>query len=122
MSFGGASNGPAVQLLKDPSDMVAPQVVAGLLQKVAMTSMPDVMAELGSRYLDQYAGGFTAEQRKRIDAGLEQLRRETGQRDRRRAAGRTRRRTQGRSPSRRATWSAKTKTTRWSRSTRRPSA
>ena len=60
MSFGGASNGPAVQLLKDPSDMVAPQVAAGLLQKVALTSMPDVMAELGSRYMDQYAGGFTA--------------------------------------------------------------
>ena len=38
MSFGGASNGPAVQLLKDPSDMVAPQVAAGLLQKVALTS------------------------------------------------------------------------------------
>ena len=81
MSFGGASNGPAVQLLKDPSDMVAPQVAAGLLQKVALTSMPDVMAELGSSYMDQYAGGFTAEQRKRIDAGIEQLRRETGQRD-----------------------------------------
>jgi len=81
MSFGGIANGPAVQLLKDPSDVVAPQVAAGLLQKVALTSMPDVMAELGSRYMDQYAGGFTAEQRKRIDAGLEQLRRETGQRD-----------------------------------------
>ena len=79
MSFGGVSNGPAVQLLKDPSDMVAPQVAAGLLQKVALTSMPDVMAELGSKYMDQYAGGFTAEQRKRIDAGLEQLRQETGQ-------------------------------------------
>jgi len=81
MSFGGVSNGPAVQLLKDPSDMVAAQVATGLLQKVALTSMPDVMAELGSRYMDQYAGGFTAEQRKRIDAGLRQLRRETGQRD-----------------------------------------
>jgi len=81
MSFGGASNGPAVQLLEDPSDMVAPQVAAGLLQKVALTSMPDVMAELRSRYMDQYAGGSTAEQRKRIDAGLDQLRRETGQRD-----------------------------------------
>jgi ABC-2 type transport system permease protein len=81
VSFGGASNGPAVQLLEDPSDMVAPQVAAGLLQKVALTSMPDVMAELGSRYMDQYAGGFTAEQRKRIDAGIDQLRRETGPRD-----------------------------------------
>ena len=31
-------------------------LVTGLLQKVAMTSMPDVMAELGSKYMDQYAG------------------------------------------------------------------
>jgi len=81
MSLGAVSNGPAVGLLKDPSDMVAAQVATGLLQKVALTSMPDVMAELGSRYIDQYAGGFTAEQQKRIDAGLEELRRETGQRD-----------------------------------------
>ena len=49
--------------------MIAPQMVAGLLQKVAMTAMPDVMAEQGSKYMDQYAGGFTPEQRKRIDAG-----------------------------------------------------
>jgi ABC-2 type transport system permease protein len=63
-------------LLKDSSDMVASQMIAGLLQKVAMTSMPDVMAELGSKYMDQYAGGFTPEQRKRIDSGLDQLRRE----------------------------------------------
>lgn len=95
MSFGGASNGPAVQLLKDPSDMVAPQVAAGLLQKVALTSMPDVMAELGSRYMDQYAGGFTAEQRKRIDAGLEQLRSETGQRDTTAGGGRNAKRNAG---------------------------
>jgi ABC-2 type transport system permease protein len=74
ISFGGA-NGPTIQLLKDSSDMVAPQVIAGLLQKVAMTSMPDVMAEQGSKYMDEYAGGFTPEQKKRIDAGLEALRR-----------------------------------------------
>lgn len=86
MSF-GASSGPAIRLLKDPSDMVAAQVAAGLLQKVALTSMPDVMAELGSRYMDRYAGGFTEQQRKRIDAGLEQLRRETGQRETTRDAG-----------------------------------
>jgi ABC-2 type transport system permease protein len=54
--------------------MVAPQVIAGLLQKVAMTSMPDVMAEQGSKYMDKYAGGFTPEQKKKIDAGLEELR------------------------------------------------
>jgi ABC-2 type transport system permease protein len=73
ISFGGG-NGPTIQLLKDSSDMVAPQVVAGMLQKVAMTSMPEAMAEQGSKYMDKYAGGFTAEQRKRIDAGLEALR------------------------------------------------
>lgn len=76
ISFGGAGTGPTIQLLKDSSDMVASQMIAGLLQKVAMTSMPDVMAELGSRYMDRYAGGFTPEQRKRIDSGLGQLRRE----------------------------------------------
>ena len=81
ISFGGAQNSPAVQLLKDSSDMVASQMVAGLLQKVAMTSMPDVMAELGSKYIDQYAGGFTPEQRKKIDAGIVYLRRQQSRND-----------------------------------------
>jgi ABC-2 type transport system permease protein len=76
MSFGGGGNRAAIRLLKDSSDMIAPQVVAGLLQKVAITSMPDVMAERGSKYLDRYAGGFTPEQRKRIDDSLEQLRKQ----------------------------------------------
>jgi ABC-2 type transport system permease protein len=75
ISFGAPNpNQPTIQLLKDSSDMIAPQVVAGLLQKVAMTSMPDTMAEQGLRYMDQYAGGFTAEQKQKIDAGLEALR------------------------------------------------
>lgn len=79
ISFGGAGAGPTIQLLKDSSDMVASQMIAGLLQKVAMTSMPDVMAEVGSKYMDRYAGGFTPEQRKRIDSGLNQLRRESSE-------------------------------------------
>ena len=66
-----------IRLLKDSSDMIAPQAVTGLLQKVAMTSMPDVMAELGSKYMNQYAGGFTSEQRKRMDASLDQLRKQS---------------------------------------------
>lgn len=75
ISFGPASdNRPTIQLLEDSSDMIAPQVIAGLLQKVAMTSMPDVMAEQGSRYFDQFAGGLTREQRERIDSGLRTLR------------------------------------------------
>ena len=80
ISFEGTGPGPTIQLLKDSSDMVASQMISGLLQKVAMTSMPDVMAEVGSRYMDQYAGGFTPEQRQRIDSGLSQLRREESQR------------------------------------------
>jgi len=75
ISFGGETNHPAIQMLKDSSDMIAPQMTAGLLQKVAMTSMPDLMAEQGELYLDRYAGGFTPEQKKRIDSGLDFLRR-----------------------------------------------
>ena len=69
-----SQNRPTIHLLKDSSDMVAPQVIAGLLQKVAMTAMPDIMAEQGSKVMDEYAGGFTPEQKERIDAGLEELR------------------------------------------------
>ncbi len=68
------ANRPTIQLLKDSSDMIAPQVVAGLLQKVAMTSMPDLMAEQGSKYFDQFAGGLTKEQRDRLNEGIRFLR------------------------------------------------
>jgi len=74
ISFGVGQHRPTIQLLNDSSDMVAWQMVAGLLQKVAMTSMPDVMAEEGSKYAGQIVGGFTPEQQKRMDAGLEELR------------------------------------------------
>lgn len=75
ISFGPAvASRPTIQLLEDSSDMIAPQVVAGLLQKVVMTSMPDVMAEQGSRYFDQFTGGLTREQRERVDSGLRSLR------------------------------------------------
>ncbi len=69
----GPDRPAGIQMLKDPSDMVAPQVVAGLLQKVAMTSMPETMAVEGERQMDKYAGGFTPEQRKRIEDGLARL-------------------------------------------------
>jgi linearmycin/streptolysin S transport system permease protein len=68
---------PRIQLLEDSSDVVAPQVVSGLLQKVAMTSMPDVMAEQGSKYIDEFAGGLTREQRDRIEQSLGRLRQQT---------------------------------------------
>ena len=49
-------------------------MVDGLLQKVAMTAMPDVMAEQGSKSLEQFAGGLTTEQRMRLEQGLQYLR------------------------------------------------
>jgi ABC-2 type transport system permease protein len=69
------SNGPSLELLNDASDMIAPQMVMGLLQKAAMTGMPDVMAEQGMKYTDRYIGGFTPDQQKRIRTSLDSLRR-----------------------------------------------
>lgn len=77
ISFGPAdASRPKIQLLEDSSDLVAPQVVSGLLQKIAMTSLPDVMAEQGSKYIDQFAGGLTREQRNRIEQSLAYLRKQ----------------------------------------------
>jgi len=74
ISFGPAQSGSQIQLLNDSSDMIAPQVVSGLLQKAAMTAMPSVMADQGSQYTGKYIGGFTPEQQKRMDANMAQLR------------------------------------------------
>jgi ABC-2 type transport system permease protein len=74
ISFRGDSEGPAIQLLNDASDTIAPQMVGGLLQKAAMTAMPETMAEQGMKYAEQYIGEFTPDQRKKMNDGLEQLR------------------------------------------------
>jgi ABC-2 type transport system permease protein len=75
ISFGpDGANRPTIQLLEDKSDPVAPQVIGGLLQKVAMTTLPDLMAEQGSKYLDRFAGGLTREQHDRLDQVLRDLR------------------------------------------------
>ncbi|HTX76070.1 MAG TPA: ABC transporter permease [Terracidiphilus sp.] len=64
---------PEIQLLNDQSDTIAPQVVSGLLQKVAMTSMPASMASEGEKYMKQYIGGLTPEQQKQWNANLAEL-------------------------------------------------
>ena len=71
IDFSGTQSTTALQLLKDPSDMVAPSMVAGLLQKVAMTSLPQAMAEQGTRYMDMYAGGLTPEQKKTLQDNMQ---------------------------------------------------
>ena len=51
--FGG---GPAIVLLADPSDPIAPNMVGGLLQKVTMTAAPDLMMQGGLRQFETHAG------------------------------------------------------------------
>jgi len=68
------ANRPTIQLLEDSSDIVAPQMIAGLLQKVAITAMPNVMAEQGSKYFDEFVGGLTRQQRDRLNQNLGYLR------------------------------------------------
>jgi ABC-2 type transport system permease protein len=74
ISFGPSQRGPSIELLNDSSDMIAPQMVAGLLQKAAITAMPMTMAEQGARYTGRYIGGFTSEQQKRMDENMARLR------------------------------------------------
>jgi len=70
-----------VQLLYDASDTIAPQMVGGLLQKSAMTSMPLTMAEQGMKHTGDYVGGFTPQQQARMSESLSQLREVLAKRD-----------------------------------------
>jgi ABC-2 type transport system permease protein len=74
IAFGPDAGGSTLELLNDQSDTIAPQIVVGLLQKVAMTSMPSAMADEGMKYADEYVGGFTPAQKAKVDDGLEALR------------------------------------------------
>jgi ABC-2 type transport system permease protein len=73
VAFGGGQGSEPIQLLYDGSDKIAPQMVGGLLQKVAMTSMPATMAEEGMKYSEQYIGGYTPEQQKKMKEGLQRM-------------------------------------------------
>lgn len=68
-----------LQLLNDQSDPIAPQIVNGMLQKAAMTTMPASMAGEGFKYTEKYLGSLTPEQRNRWTeniAHLEQIQKE----------------------------------------------
>lgn len=66
---GAADQGrPKVVLLADVSDPVAPQVVSGMLQKVAFTAAPQTMAVEGMTIFERYTGPMTDAQRNIIDA------------------------------------------------------
>jgi len=72
-AFGSANNAPHIQLLADVSDRIAPQMVYGLLQKVAMTAAPDLMMQGGITRFEKYAGTLTPSQRAAVDTWLPQL-------------------------------------------------
>ena len=74
IAFGPDAGGSTLELLNDQSDTIAPQIVVGLLQKAAMTSMPSSMADEGLKYADSYVGGFTPAQKTKVDGELEALR------------------------------------------------
>jgi ABC-2 type transport system permease protein len=75
---GFAASGPAIELLADPSDPVAPQMVQGLLQKVTMTAAPDLVMQGGMKQFEKYAGSLTPAQRKAVDEWLPMLKARSG--------------------------------------------
>lgn len=77
VAFGPGTNGTTLRILQDRSDPVAAQVLGGLLQKVAMTTLPDSMAAVGMKYFDLASGGLTPEQRKNIENTLNMFRKQT---------------------------------------------
>jgi ABC-2 type transport system permease protein len=68
------SSGPAIQLLADVSDRIAPQMVLGLLQKVTMTAAPDLVMQGGLRQFEQYAGAMTPQQKAAVESWIPRLR------------------------------------------------
>jgi ABC-2 type transport system permease protein len=74
VSFGPGGPRPTFRILHDSSDPVAAQVVAGMLQKTVMTSLPSTMASAGSQYFSTWVGGLTPQQQKQMQDGLAQLR------------------------------------------------
>jgi ABC-2 type transport system permease protein len=57
ISFSPGSSRLTFQILNDSSDPVAAQVLAGMLQKTVMMSLPATMATAASQYFDQKIGG-----------------------------------------------------------------
>ena len=70
---GFSGDTPHVDLLADPSDPVAPQIVSGLLQKMMMTAMPVTMIQGGAAQFEGAIGGFTEGQQESLQGWLAEL-------------------------------------------------
>ena len=76
IAFGpSGSNAPAFRLLRDPSDMIAEQVLSGLLQKVLFVGMPDMMMTGGIDALERFGGPLTPQQRENLQKQVGNLQR-----------------------------------------------
>jgi ABC-2 type transport system permease protein len=73
IAFGPGAAPPKVTILADSADPIAPQVLGGLIQKVAMTSMPQAMARAGMDEVDKWSGGLTDEQKARMEEALRSI-------------------------------------------------
>lgn len=79
---GEGQDSGAVEILADKQrDPIAPQVVAGLMQKAAMTGAPDLMIENGIGQFEKFAGGLTDQQRAAMDKWIPELRQELDRQD-----------------------------------------
>jgi ABC-2 type transport system permease protein len=81
VAFGSGTGRQPIRILHDSSDPVAAQVVAGMLEKVVMTSLPDAMAGEGMKYFDQATGGLTPRQRQDMASNLSKLHDQIEKRD-----------------------------------------
>lgn len=70
---GFAPGAPEVEVLSDPSNPIAAQMVVGLLQKVGMTAMPDLFMRGSLDTFERYAGALTPEQRAAVDQWQQRL-------------------------------------------------
>jgi ABC-2 type transport system permease protein len=70
IAFGPGAERATLKILADSADPVAPQVLNGLVQKVAMTSMPSALARSGMAELEKWSGGLTPEQKTRMEEAI----------------------------------------------------
>lgn len=70
IAFGQGAQRPQFVILHDASNPVAAQVASGMLQKVVMTALPDVMVEQSTKYFDQSVGGLTPDQRRQAETNM----------------------------------------------------
>ncbi|MFN2386999.1 MAG: ABC transporter permease [Thermoanaerobaculia bacterium] len=65
---------PTLRVLSDSSDPIAPQLLTGIIQKAAMSAMPDAMARGGMDAMAGLGGGLTPEQRAQMEESIQALR------------------------------------------------